>query len=69
MYYFKTEQREEILQGKSQRYIARQLDATDTSISQILTGKWHTTGITAYAITKAIDVNAKVEDYFIKKEK
>lgn len=38
-------------------------------LTQIINGKLMCTKVTAYCITKYLDENAEIEDYFIRKDK
>lgn len=64
MFYFK--------QGLSikinQTEACKTIGLSNTSMSQILKGKVACRKVVAYCITKYIDENAEIEDYFTRKE-
>lgn len=69
MYWFKTEEQDEILAGRRKEYIAGIVGITRQMIYNITNGRVGTTKTTAYAITKALNPDANILDYFIRKEK
>ena len=68
MYYFKTEMKEEALNGRTVAFLLTIIDINYSYLSRILNGKIHCSLKTAKQITKAIDENANTEDFFIKKK-
>lgn len=50
-----------------QKDIARRVGITEETLSRIINGKQATKKTTAYCIAKAIDNNAKIEEYFVRK--
>lgn len=63
MYIFKTE-----LQIKINKSLAgRIIGLSQPSISKILNGKVACRKVVAYCITKYLDKNAEIEDYFVRK--
>lgn len=70
LYYFKQDLDKWILlEGKAQMYIAKEIGISNIYLSNIITGKKACSKVVAYAITKCVSNNKKVEDLFIKKEK
>lgn len=70
MYYFKETERAEVLQGRTVTYLARNKLHIDKSyLSAILKGRRGCSIRLADNIAKCISWDAKVSDYFYKKEK
>lgn len=51
----------------NQREIAERVGIDESTLSRIINGKQTTQKSTAYCIVKAIDPNAEVKDYFVRK--
>jgi len=69
MYLFRQDEKRWILlEGKVQKYIANEIGCTEKHLSYVLSGKKGCSKILAYAITKCVSNNKKVEDLFIRKE-
>lgn len=64
MYRFKTELVEKLFEGRIKCHIARKVGITDGFFSSILTGKRGCSKMTAHCITKAINENSEIQDYF-----
>ena len=62
--YFKQEKKAELLQGRTIRYLAKQLDITEQYLCLILKGKRNCSLKLAKKI--ALINNTQVEDYFVK---
>ena len=70
MYQFRQDQKRWILlEGKVQKYIAEEIGTSQLYLSQVLCGKKLCSRVYAYAVTKCVSNNKKVEDLFIRKEK
>lgn len=70
MYYFKEIEKSKVLQGRTIRYLANEkLHITEEYLCQILKGTRGCSIRLADAITHCICWEAKLEDYFYKKEK
>ena len=70
MYEFRQDEKRQILlEGKAQKYIANEIGKSEIYISQIINGKRLCSKTTAYALTKCISTNKKIDDLFIRKEK
>ena len=63
MYLAKKEKFEKI----KQRDVAERVGISECTLSRIINNKQLTKKATAYCITKAIDNDAEIDDYFIKK--
>ena len=69
LYYFKESEKAKILQGRTIKYLAeKKLHVTREYLTQILNGKRGCSIRLAESITKCFCLEAKFEDYFIKKE-
>jgi DNA-binding XRE family transcriptional regulator len=62
--YFKQEKKAKLLQGRTIRYIAKQLDITEQYLCQILNNKRNCSLKLAKKIAEIN--NAQVEEYFVK---
>lgn len=51
----------------NQREIAEKVGITEFTLSRIINEKQATQKTTAYCIAKAIDSNAEIKDYFVRK--
>ena len=70
MYEFRQDEKRWILlEGKVQKYIAEEIGKSEIYVSHILNGKQLCSKTTAYAITKCVSNNKKIDDLFIRKEK
>ncbi len=70
MYQFRQdEDRWILLEGKVQKYIANEIGTTEIYLSRVLSGKKFCSRLFAYAVTKCVSRDKKVEDLFIRKEK
>lgn len=63
MYLAKKEKFEKV----KQRDVAEKVGITESTLSRIINNKQLTKKTTAYCIVKAINNDAEIEDYFIKK--
>jgi len=61
---FKIEKKEELLQGRSIKYLSLELECTYVHICNILNGKSSCSKYLARDIVSKMQPNAKVEDYF-----
>lgn len=69
MYYFKEGEKAKILQGRTIKYLAeKKLHITREYLTQILNGHIGCSVRLAENIAKCFSLDAKLEDYFIKKE-
>ena len=53
----------------NQSELSKIVGLNNATLSRIINGKQTTTKMTAYCITKAIHKEAKIDEYFIRKEK
>lgn len=65
MYKFKKERIEEVKNKYKLDYLADKIGITRVNLSYIINGKSTTKKTTAYCITKAINPNAEINDYFL----
>lgn len=63
MYYF----RQDIVDVFNQSAIAREVGLNIATVNRIFNGKQGCSKMTAYCISKTINSNAEIEDYFKKK--
>ena len=69
MYYFKEGEKAKILQGRTIKYLAeKKLHISASYLSQILNGHVGCSIRLAESIAKCFNLDAKLEDYFYKKE-
>lgn len=57
-----------LLEGKAQKYIANEIGISNIYLSHVINGKKACSKAVAYAITKCVSNNKKVEDLFTRKE-
>ena len=69
MYQFKTELKEQLLDGRKINYLANKIGISRDRLIRILNGQVITRKLTAYCIVKACNSDAEINDYFIRKEK
>ena len=70
MYQFRQDQKRWILlEGKAQKYIAEEIGTSQRYLSEVIRGQKFCSKVYAYAVTKCVSNNKKVEDLFVKKEK
>ena len=67
MFIFKVNVKEKYLQGRTTKYLSKIVGITPGYFGNILNGKTTIPKATAYAITKAGNENAEIQDYFIRK--
>ena len=65
MYKFKKDKYEEVMSKYKMKGIAEKIGITQVYLSLILNNKNDCKKTVAYCITKAIDSNAEINDYFI----
>jgi len=68
MYKFKSELTRIALQGRTKVYIARLVGLTKAHITNIFNGRCATRKLTALCITKSLNNDAELEDYFVRIE-
>jgi len=69
LYYFKESEKAKILQGRTIKYLAeKKLFVSRPYLTQILNGKRGCSKWLAESITRCFCLEAKLEDYFVKKE-
>lgn len=69
MYYFKESEKAKVLQGRTIKYLAEnKLFVSYPYLTDVLKGKRSCSKLLAHNITNCICMNAKLEDYFEKKE-
>lgn len=59
--------KEKFTDNINQREIAEKVGITEFTLSRIINEKQATQKTTAYCIVKAIDSNAEIQDYFVRK--
>ena len=70
MYEFRQDEKRWILlEGKVQKYIAEEIGTSQLYLSRVLSGKRLCSKTFAYALTKCVSRDKKIEDLFIRKEK
>ena len=70
MYEFRQDEKRWILlEGKVQKYIAEEIGTSQLYLSRVLSGKRLCSKVFAYALTKCVSRDKKIEDLFIRKEK
>ena len=70
MYQFRQDEKRWILlEGKVQKYIANEIGTSQLYLSRVLNGKRLCSKTFAYALTKCVSRDKKIEDLFIRKEK
>ena len=70
MYWFKEVEKANLLQGRTIKYLAeKKLFVNVSYLSQILNGRRGCSATLARLITNCISWEAKLEDYFVRKEK
>ena len=65
MYIFKNDKRTTIRQVEASKVIG----VTQSTLSKILSGKYPCSKLMAYAITKFLNADSEIEEYFVRKEK
>lgn len=69
MYIFKETERAKVLQGRTVTYLAdKKVLCNRSYLAQILSGKKACSAKLARMITNCICIEAKIEDYFVRKE-
>ena len=58
-----------LLEGRAQKYIAEEIGISKHYLNNVIKGKQLCTRVVAYAITKCVSRDKKIEDLFIIKEK
>lgn len=66
MWMFKTENKSDLLQGRTIKYIAKQIELSVPLLVPVLNGKKTTQKSTAFYIVKSCRPEAELEDYFYK---
>lgn len=66
MFVFKTELKEQLLDGRKVIYVANKIGITRQQLDHILKGEVATRKVTAYCIVKSCNADAEIEDYFIR---
>ena len=70
MYLFNTEKKQDILKGRTIRYLADNIVAcSEVHLGNILRGETTCSYLLAKNITECAEANAKIEDYFTKTAK
>lgn len=70
MYFFITEKKDEVLQGRTGKYIANNvLYINNCYFSRVLNGKCGCSKLLAHNIANCVSRDAKIEDYFEKQSK
>lgn len=66
MFVFKTELKQQLLDGRKVIYVAKKIGITRQQLDHILKGEVTTRKVTAYCIVKSCNPDAEIEDYFIR---
>jgi len=70
MLIFKKEKKEELLQGRTIRYLAKnKVACTEVHLINVLNGKTPCSYLLAKNILEAVDNTSQIEDFFTEKEK
>lgn len=67
MYYFDTNEKENALQGRTITYVAKQIGITSAFLTSIFNGYRGCSKTVAYCITKCLNRDLEIQDYFYKK--
>lgn len=65
MYVFKEELRKDVLRKFKMKYLAKEIGIHEVQLSRIINNKSKTSKPVAYLLTKLIDKEAEISDYFI----
>ena len=65
MYLFKIELKDKVKEKIKSRELAKEIGVHEVQISRILNNKSKTSKPVAYLLTKLIDKNAEIDDYFV----
>lgn len=68
MYLFKTELKEEVLKGKKIRNIANNIGITEGYLYSIFNGKTKCSKLIAFCLTKILNNENEIEDFFNKEK-
>ena len=68
MYYFNTNEKENALQGRTITYVAKQIGITSAFLTSIMNGYRGCSKTVAYCVTKCLNKESEIENYFIRKE-
>ena len=66
MYLFIKEKKEELLDGRTIKYLANKIGIARVTLNEILNGNRNTTKVTAFCIVKSCKIDSEIEEYFIK---
>lgn len=66
MWWFKTELKEDLLQGRTIKYVSKQIEVSLSLFNRLLNGKIGTQKSTAFYIVKSCRPDKELEDYFYK---
>lgn len=66
MWMFKTELKQDLLLGRTMKYIAKEIELSHSLLVCVLNGKKPTHKSTAYYLVKSCRPEAELEDYFYK---
>ena len=67
MYYFDKTKKENALQGRTITYVAKQIGITSAFLTSIFNGYRGCSKTVAYCITKCLNSESEIQDYFYKK--
>lgn len=68
MYLFKTELKKGALDGRTMTSIAEKVGITKAYVIMIMNGKSTCSKLVAYCLTKVLDPNSEIKDYFIRED-
>lgn len=64
MYIFKIDKKEELLSGRTIKYVASKIGISIDHLSKLLKGKHHCSKAVAYCLTKLCNENYEIEYFF-----
>lgn len=67
MYMFKKINKKDVLNGRTITYMAKEIGITNQYLTNIFNHKISCSKLVAYCITKFLNSNAEINDYFIAK--
>lgn len=68
MYKFKKELKKGALDGRTMTSIAERIGITKAYVIMIMNGKTTCSKLVAYSLTKALNLNSEINDFFIKED-
>ncbi len=65
MYLFIKDKKEELLDGRTIKYLSQKIGVARETLNEILNGNRKTKKVTAFCIVKSCNADKEIEDYFI----